>query len=78
LSTLTIEIPDSLAGQIKEVAADQGITLDQLLCSAAAEKPSALMTTESLRGRAANADRAAFERFLTSSPDAPLLAGDER
>ncbi|MBK1644063.1 hypothetical protein CKO25_05220 [Thiocapsa imhoffii] len=70
MSTLTIDIPDSLAGQLKEVAADRGITLDQLISSAAAEKLSALMTTESLRDRAARADRAAFERFLASSPDA--------
>jgi hypothetical protein len=27
--------------------------------------------------RAASADRAAFERFLASSPDAPRLPGDE-
>lgn len=27
LSTLTIDIPDSLAGQLRQVAADQGITL---------------------------------------------------
>jgi predicted metal-dependent hydrolase len=78
MSTLTIDIPDSLAGQLRQVAADQGITLDQLISSAAAEKLSALMTNGHLRERADRADRAAFERFLASSPDAPPLPGDER
>ena len=77
LSTLTIDIPDSLAGQLRQVAADQGITLDQFLSSAAAEKLSAFMTTEHLRERAARADPAAFQRFLASSPDAPPLPDDE-
>lgn len=77
MSTLTIDIPDSLAGKLRQVAAAQGITLDQFLSSAAAEKLSAFMTTEHLRERAARADRAAFQRFLASSPDAPPLPGDE-
>ena len=77
MSTLTINIPDSLAGQLRQVAADQGITLDQLLTSAAGEKLSALMTTGHLRERAARGNRAAFQKFLASSPDAPPLPGDE-
>ena len=77
MSTLTIDIPDSLAGQLRQVAADQGITLDQLLTSAAGEKLSALMITGHLRERAARGDRAAFQRFLASSPDAPPLPGEE-
>ena len=77
LSTLSIDIPDSLTDQLRQVAADQGITLDQFLSSAAAEKLSALMTTGYLRERAARGDRAAFQRFLASSPDAPPLPGDE-
>ena len=77
MSTLSIDIPDSLTDQLRQVAADQGITLDQFLSSAAAEKLRALMTTGYLRERAAHCDRAAFQRFLESSPDAPPLPGDE-
>lgn len=77
MSILTVEIPDSLAGQLRQVAAEQGITLDQLLSSAAAEKLSALMTTGHLRERAARGDRGALQRFLDASPDAPPLPGDE-
>ena len=55
MSTLTIEMPESLARQLRECAAKEGVTLDQLLSSAAAEKLSALMTVEHLRERARHA-----------------------
>ncbi|MEA1053841.1 hypothetical protein U5801_29120 [Lamprobacter modestohalophilus] len=77
MSTLTINIPDSLVGRLQQFAVDQGITLDQLLSSAAAEKLSTLMTVEHLRERGAHGDRAAYRRFLESSADVPPMHGDE-
>lgn len=77
MTAVTIEIPDSLAGQLRQVAADQGVTLDQLLSSAAAEKLSALMSVEHLRERAARASRGDFLAFLDGSPNVPALPGDE-
>jgi len=77
VSTLTINIPDSLVGRLQQFAVDQGITLDQLLSSAAAEKLSTLMTVEYLRERGAHSDRAAYLRFLESSADTPPVLGDE-
>ncbi|MBK5939800.1 toxin-antitoxin system HicB family antitoxin [Halochromatium roseum] len=77
MSTLTINIPDSLIGRLQEFAVDQGITVDQLLSSAAAEKLSTLMTVDGLRERGSHGDRAAYKRFLDSSADAPPIPGDE-
>ena len=77
MSTLTIQIPESLARQLRECAAKEGITIDQLLSSAAAEKLSALMTVEHLRQRALHAKREDFVAFLEASPDVPPLSGDE-
>ena len=77
MSTLTIEMPESLARQLRECAAKEGVTLDQLLSSAAAEKLSALMTVEHLRERARHARREDFVAFLNGSPDVPPLPGDE-
>jgi predicted metal-dependent hydrolase len=77
MSTLTIQLPESLARQLQECAAKEGLTLDQLLSSAAAEKLSALMTLEHLRQRALRAKREDFAAFLDGSPDVPPLAGDE-
>jgi hypothetical protein len=76
MSTLTIQIPESLEKQLRECAAKEGITLDQLLSSAAAEKLSALMS-EHLRARARNAKREDFKGYLAASPDVPPIPGDE-
>lgn len=77
MSTLTIQLPESLAQELRVYAAKEGVTLDQLLSSAAAEKLSALMTVEHLRQRALRAKREDFAAFLDASPDAPPLTGDE-
>jgi hypothetical protein len=77
MSTLTIKMPDSLAQQLRECAAKEGVTVDQLLSSAAAEKLSALMTVEHLRQRALRANRKDFAAFLAASPDVPPMPGDE-
>jgi hypothetical protein len=78
MSTLTSNIPDGVARQLREWAEKEGVTVDQLLASAAAEKLSALMTVEQLRERARNAKREDFVRFLDGSPDVPPMPGDER
>jgi hypothetical protein len=77
MSTLTIQMPESLAQQLRECAAKEGVSVDQLLSSAAAEKLSALMTVEHLRQRAIRANRDDFVAFLDASPDVPPMAGDE-
>ena len=77
MSTVTIQIPDSLARQLRECAAKEGITVDQLLSSAAAEKLSALMTIDHLRQRAVRAKREDFLAFLAASPDVPPEPSDE-
>lgn len=77
MSTVTIQMPESLAQQLRECAAKEGVTMDQLLSSAAAEKLSALMTLEHLRQRAHRAKREDFVAFLDATPDVPPLAGDE-
>ena len=78
MSTVTFQMPESLAQQLRECAARAGVTLDQLLSSAAAEKLSALMTGEHLRQRALRAKREDFAAFLDASPDVLPMAGDEK
>jgi hypothetical protein len=77
MSTLTISMPEGLAKQLRACAADEGVTVDQLLASAAGEKICALMTLEHLRERAARANRQDFIEFLEGSPDVPPIPGDE-
>jgi hypothetical protein len=77
MSTVTIQMPESLAEQLRECAAKEGITLDQLLSSAAAEKLSALMTVEHLRQRARRARRDDFVASWKLRPMCRRRRGDE-
>jgi hypothetical protein len=77
MSTVTVQMSESLAQQLRECAAKEGLTVDQLLSSAAAEKLSALLTIDHLRQRALRAKREDFVAFLDASPDVPPMPGDE-
>ena len=77
MSTLTISMPEGLAKQLQVCAAEEGVTVDQFIASAAGEKLSALMTLDHLRERAARANRQDFIDFLQGSPDARPMTGDE-
>ncbi len=77
MSTLTIQLPEGVARQLRECAAREGVTVDQLMSAAAAEKLSAMLTVEHLRERARHAKREDFIAFLNGSPDVPPMPGDE-
>jgi hypothetical protein len=64
MSTLSLRLPESLHKQLKELARREGISINQLITTAVAEKLSALMTVDYLAQRAERGDRAAFERVL--------------
>ena len=69
MSTVTITLPHSLEHKIAEIAESDGISIDQFLVTAAAEKLSALMTVEYLRQRAARSSQESFEQALLDIPD---------
>jgi hypothetical protein len=77
VSTLTIQMPEGLARQLRECAAREGVTVDQLMSAAAGEKLSALLTVDHLRDRARHAKREDFLAFLNGSPNVPPMPGDE-
>ena len=77
MSTLTIQLPDGVASQLRECAEREGVTVDQLMSSAASEKLSAMLTVEHLRERARHAKREDMEKYLAASPDVPPMPGDE-
>jgi hypothetical protein len=77
MSTLTIQMSEGLARRLREYAAKEGVTVDQLMSAAAGEKLSALLTVEHLRDRDRHAKREDFVAFLNGSPDVPPAPGDE-
>ena len=76
MSTLSIELPDSLKQSIEELAAREGFTVSQFLASAAGEKLAVMMTMDYLRREAALGRREDFEHYLKAVPNAEPLEGD--
>lgn len=70
MSTLSLRLPDSLYDQVRRLASAEGVSMNQFLALAAAEKVSALLTADYLRQRGANASRAAFDAVLDRVPSA--------
>jgi predicted transcriptional regulator len=69
MSSLTIELPESLKKRIEALAAQEGYTVSQFLASAAAEKMAVVTTTDYLRREAAAGRRQDFDHYLKAVPD---------
>ena len=69
MSTLTVRLPESLHAKIKELAQAEGMSINQFMVVAAAEKMSALLTEDYLENEAKQGKRKDFERFLKKVPD---------
>ncbi len=78
MTALTIRLPDSVHSKIKELAVRDGVSVNQFIASAAAEKMASVMTLDYLRAEAAQGRREDFLAVLDRAPDAPPLPGDER
>ncbi len=77
MATLSLRLPESLHRKLAEVAQSEGISLNQLISSAAAEKLAALMTEEYLTERAKRASKAKFNAALSHIPKVKPIEGDE-
>lgn len=77
MSTLSLRLPESLHQKLRELAARDDVSINQLIATAVAEKTSALLTVDYLEARAQRADRRAFDRVLARVPDTPPMPGDE-
>jgi len=72
-----LRLPDSIHRHIKEIAKREGVSINQFISAAVAEKASAITTEEILATRAARAKKGAFKRVLAKAPNRPPLEGDE-
>jgi len=77
MSALSLRLPNSLHKRARELAEREGISINQLVSTALAEKMAALMTEEYLETRARRGSRARFLRALAKVPDVPPVPGDE-
>lgn len=69
MSTLSIRIPDYLHEQVKNLAANEKISMNQFITLALAEKMSALMTEDYIKERAKRASKEKFLEALKKVPD---------
>lgn len=69
MSTVSVELPESLHAAAGELARESGVTVSQLVASALAEKVSALAGPGWLATRAARGDRKRFEAALAEVAD---------
>jgi hypothetical protein len=77
MATLSLRLPESLHRKLAELAQKEGISINQLISSAAAEKLAALMTEEYLAERAKRASKAKFTAALSRVPRTKPVDGDE-
>lgn len=69
MSTLNVNIPESLHRRAQSLAQDDGVPLDQFIATALAEKVAVLDADSYIRERAARGSREKFERVLAKVPD---------
>ncbi|MBI3108277.1 MAG: toxin-antitoxin system HicB family antitoxin [Candidatus Rokubacteria bacterium] len=76
MSTMSVRLPDSLHKRVRDLAKREGISINQFIASALAEKLSALLTSEYLDERARRGNRRRFERALGKVRDAEPALSD--
>jgi predicted transcriptional regulator len=77
MTALSLRLPQSLHQKVSELAEREGISINQLISSAVAEKMSALMTEDYLETRAARGSRRKFDAALAKVASVPPDPGDE-
>jgi len=77
MSAISLRLSESLHKQVRELAQREGISINQLISTAVAEKLSALMAEEYLGSRARRGNRRAFDSALSRVRDVAPDEGDE-
>ena len=77
VSTYPLRLPKSVKAAAEQVAREEGVSLNQFVATAVAEKLSALNTARFFAERRERADLQAFRALLTRSGGAEPRSGDE-
>lgn len=77
MSTLSLRLPDSLHKRVRDLAQQEGISINQFVSTAVAEKMAALMTVDYLEKRAKRGSRDKFLAVLAKVPSIAPDPGDE-
>ena len=77
MSALNLRLPDSVHRHIREIAKEDGVSINLFITSAVSEKISALTTENYIAARAKRARKGAFTKVLDRVPKRKPLPGDE-
>ena len=77
MTTLTAQIPDSLARQVEELASREHVQIDHLVAIALASQVAGWETRNSIEQRAQRGEVETLRQVLDRVPERPPLAGDE-
>ncbi|WP_293152687.1 MULTISPECIES: toxin-antitoxin system HicB family antitoxin [unclassified Microcoleus] len=77
MSNLNVQLPDSLYKDLQALALKDGISIDQFIATAVAEKLSALMTESYLEDLAKQGIRQKYDAVLAKVPDVEPELYDE-
>jgi ubiquinone biosynthesis protein UbiJ len=69
MGALSLRLPESLHRKLGEVAARDGVSINQWISSAVAEKMSAQLAQEYIAERATRSSRKKFDAILAKVPD---------
>ncbi len=69
MSAISVRLPNSLHKKLGDLARREGVSINQLVNSAVAEKMATLMTVEYLQERAKRGTRKKFEAVLAKVPN---------
>jgi predicted transcriptional regulator len=76
MSTISLRLPDSLHDQVRELAKQENVSINQFITLALAEKISALVTEDYLAERAWRGSRDKFEQAMAKVADVEPLSQD--
>lgn len=77
-STYPLKLPNSIKLAAAELAREEGVSLNQFIAAAVAEKVGVLRATaQFLRARSGDAKPEDLMRYLRVAPKVPAVAGDE-
>lgn len=77
-ASFPLRLPRSLKAGLERAAQRDGVSMNQLIATAVAEKLSAMETAEFFENRAARADLNAFDRIMAREGGETPREGDER
>ena len=69
MSAITVRLPESLHKKVREIAKEDGISINQFISSAIGEKLASVLTVSYLEERAKKGDKDRFMSVLANVPN---------